>query len=862
MATAATTITDENEALWARAQQLQSSTRLLHNQLTSLLPALASSIKDRLGAIRTGGITIDWECEVALGDNQPSASTSDVEVLVILSPRRSGYSVVLELESSKCWLMLTPTSPSSSSSSSSLSKTIRVPIGDNSLSKIWQSFESSIKDFTEQHKDLLNISETRARQWAQLEGDPTRAMKAWFSVGSTSVEARAVLRTDTDELLALLRSCKDDGSNVVKRLSNAGARGLESLPDKAHQLVCALKHVVKEVHGIKTPRWLFESVVVEVFEQRGWIGDLDEVSLASIKFIESWRGCWRRIMSWEPISSLLEEGEGGEEDLLSHMDKASMSGVGEALSSMDERSLLDECLNGTRESLARLLEAHLEKAIVTTNSEESWASLHFAALNGYQSVVRLLLDRGASIDGTDKDGMTALHFAAQNGHESVVGLLLDRGASIDALNMNNQPPLQEAAWSGHESVVGLLLDRGASINAKDKNGMTAFHFAAQRGHDSVVGFLLDRGASIDGTDKNGMIALHKAAWNGHQPVVRLLLDRGASVDALTNNNQTPLHMAASNGHESVVGLLLDRRASIDALTNNNQTALHMAASNGHESVVGLLLDRRASVDALSKNNQTPLQKAAWNGHESVVGLLLDRGAFINAMDSNSLSILHCAAHNGHESVVGLLLDRGASIDIPDKSNTTPLHMAARQGHESVVGLLLDRGASIDAPDKSNAAPLHMAAQSGHESVVGLLLDRGASVNAKDKNSHTSLHQAACFGHESVARLLLDRGASIDAIDNNTFTPLHMAARQGHESIVRLLLDQGADTTIVSVRSCLLVVAAIVTTESPSLTPSIQQTWSIARGTAAQVAKTPSLKRLIGAYSILLFAFLTRLSFVR
>jgi len=396
MATATTTITDDNEALWARAQQLQSSTGLLHDQLKTDLPALASSIKDRLGAIKIGGITIDWECKITLGDNQPAASLSDVEALVILRPRLAGYSVVVELESSKCWLMLTPTSPSSSSSSP---RTIRVPIGDNSLSKIWQSFESSIKNFTEQHKGLLNISETRAREWAQLEDNPTRPMKASFCLGSTSVEARPVLCTDTDVFLALLRSCKDDGSNAVKLFSNLGARRLGSLPDKAHQLVCALKHVVKEVHGIKTPRWLFESVVVEVFEQRGWIGDLDEVSLASITFIESWRACWRRIMSWEPISSLLEEGG---EDLLSHMDKASMSAVGEALSSMGERSLLDGCLNGTHKSLACLLEAHLEKAIVTTNSEESWASLHFAALNGYQSVVGLFLERGASIDTPDR----------------------------------------------------------------------------------------------------------------------------------------------------------------------------------------------------------------------------------------------------------------------------------------------------------------------------------------------------------------------------------------------------------------------------------------------------------------------------
>ena len=45
---------------------------------------------------------------------------------------------------------------------------------------------------------------------------------------------------------------------------------------------------------------------------------------------------------------------------------------------------------------------------------------------------------------------------------------------------------------------------------------------------------------------------------------------------------------------------------------------------------------------------------------------------------------------------------------------------------------------------------------------------------------------------------------------------------------------------------ILAAAADIDTESPSLTPSLRQTYEDAPGTAAQVAKTPSLKRLIGA----------------
>lgn len=45
-------------------------------------------------------------------------------------------------------------------------------------------------------------------------------------------------------------------------------------------------------------------------------------------------------------------------------------------------------------------------------------------------IVRLLLDKGADINGKDKEGMTALLYAAQNGDMEMLKLLLNRSASI------------------------------------------------------------------------------------------------------------------------------------------------------------------------------------------------------------------------------------------------------------------------------------------------------------------------------------------------------------------------------------------------------------------------------------------------
>lgn len=51
-------------------------------------------------------------------------------------------------------------------------------------------------------------------------------------------------------------------------------------------------------------------------------------------------------------------------------------------------------------------------------------------------------------------------FDPEGCHESVVRLLLDKGAEVNAGNNNGRTPLYLASYSGHESVVRLLRDRG------------------------------------------------------------------------------------------------------------------------------------------------------------------------------------------------------------------------------------------------------------------------------------------------------------------------------------------------------------------------------------------------------------------
>jgi uncharacterized protein len=116
-------------------------------------------------------------------------------------------------------------------------------------------------------------------------------------------------------------------------------------------------------------------------------------------------------------------------------------------------------------------------------------AMMMAALNDDVGLVKLLISKDAEVN---KKGWTPLHYAATNGHDDVVKLLLDHSAYIDAGSPNGTTPLMMAARGGHVSTVKLLLDSGADLNVKNQLGLTALDFAKQYKEPDVVDGLTAR----------------------------------------------------------------------------------------------------------------------------------------------------------------------------------------------------------------------------------------------------------------------------------------------------------------------------------------------------------------------------------
>ncbi|CAB3779717.1 hypothetical protein LMG28614_00910 [Paraburkholderia ultramafica] len=110
-------------------------------------------------------------------------------------------------------------------------------------------------------------------------------------------------------------------------------------------------------------------------------------------------------------------------------------------------------------------------------------AMMMAALVGDLNFVNLLIAKDAEVN---KKGWAPLHYAAANGHDDIVKVLLDHSAYVDAGSPNGTTPLMMAARGGHVSTVKLLLDNGADLTVKNQIGMTALDFAKTYKEPDVV----------------------------------------------------------------------------------------------------------------------------------------------------------------------------------------------------------------------------------------------------------------------------------------------------------------------------------------------------------------------------------------
>jgi len=464
-------------------------------------------------------------------------------------------------------------------------------------------------------------------------------------------------------------------------------------------------------------------------------------------------------------------------------------------------------------------------AVDAANPNTKTTPLGGAAMKGRLDCVNLLLDAGASPNGSPGQPVSPLRIAIVQGHQEIVRALLSHGArtveedGVGALTFALQQPeiaeiikdargtdLHDAAKAGDLDRMITLLNARPGVDRRDDRDRTVLMMAAETGQVESVRLLLGRGADPNAADKYQHNALIRAAAKGYKDIVKLLLDHGANVSTTNQWGQTALHRAATAGHTETMGLLIAAGAAvspaeaailgdrenlerllergIDLPNEAGMTGLMGAAAAGRLDLTRELLDRGANPDTVDRRDQTALHWAVRNGHVDVAEALLGRAAPC----TGAAPLLQTPIFTENIEMIRLLLGRGVDPNHLENLDSCALKMAIKAGKDDVLELLLENKADPNGPTGIDVPPLSAAARTGNETLVRILLLHGADPNRAHKNGSTPLAEAAERGHLAVVRMLLDQGARIKS---DTGMGAHVtAAIHGHADILRLLIERG------------------------------------------------------------------------
>lgn len=231
--------------------------------------------------------------------------------------------------------------------------------------------------------------------------------------------------------------------------------------------------------------------------------------------------------------------------------------------------------------------------------------MKLAIKNGNVEMARILLDRGAKIEGTEGDCITPIKLATLYGREEIVELLLDRGAWHDG-------SLISVAIK-HSKILKLLLDRQVNANNLAAHDMLLCS-AIEKGKTESVGLLLDYCGAIRVNDEKYL--LHCAIKRGDREIVKLLLSRGADAN-VEFNGETALLIAITSGQrcnsQCTTSDCINRREIVKLLLYHgarpNIASLYAANERNNSTVVKLLLDYKLNVDRCTTDGQTALYLA-------------------------------------------------------------------------------------------------------------------------------------------------------------------------------------------------------------------------------------------------------------
>lgn len=234
--------------------------------------------------------------------------------------------------------------------------------------------------------------------------------------------------------------------------------------------------------------------------------------------------------------------------------------------------------------------------------------LHQAVHSNNIETVRGLLSSGANTDIDARDtihGHIPLNLAINiKSNKTILKLLLNAGASVHVRDKEDLTPLYTALRWKDIDVIKILIDAGADVNdVCTKNRSTALHCAVQNNSVSRTEYLLSQGANVNFKDNNKLTPLHYVTLynqlDSHFNVAEILLKNKANIDAQYEFGRTPFYRLICQANVRIVQLFLNYKSKINIPGKSGHIPLFEAICTKNFEDVKLLVTHGSDINKIN-----------------------------------------------------------------------------------------------------------------------------------------------------------------------------------------------------------------------------------------------------------------------
>jgi ankyrin repeat protein len=253
-------------------------------------------------------------------------------------------------------------------------------------------------------------------------------------------------------------------------------------------------------------------------------------------------------------------------------------------------SLLESYLHTKNNSMVSLQQTFQEY------QSEGKTLLHIASSTGKlqaaEGIISKCPDVSQIVNLQDKNEYTPIINATICESLPLMQLLIDNGANVKLTNKDGASALNFAAADGSIERMDLLLANGADVNNTSEAG-TPIGWASGKGQTKAVRYLIEHNGDVNRTGSAQLVPpVFLAAVANCDETTALLVESGADVGALITGNLTLLHICAESGLTAAVAAIIKTETgqkTACVVNTDGSLPIHMAAMSKHVDCIKLLL---------------------------------------------------------------------------------------------------------------------------------------------------------------------------------------------------------------------------------------------------------------------------------